>query len=98
MEKPFFVYILSSGHYGTLYIGLTSDLPKRMWEHKNKVVPGFTKQHDVTTLVYYETHALFESAVIREKQMKAWKRQWKINLIEQKNPHWDDLSVNIGPL
>ena len=96
MEKRFFVYILSSGHYGTLYIGMTSDLPKRIWQHKNKTVPGFTEDYNVKDLVYFEPHETFESAATRETQMKAWKRQWKINLIHEMNPRWEDLSQNLG--
>lgn len=95
MEKRFFVYILASGHYGTLYTGMTSNLSKRIWEHKSKALEGFSKQYNVSHLVYYEPHETFESAVLREKKIKSWKRQWKINLIEQNNPHWDDLSLTM---
>ncbi|MEM6780290.1 MAG: GIY-YIG nuclease family protein [Pseudomonadota bacterium] len=94
-EKRFYVYILASQHYGTLYIGMTSNLIKRMWEHQNGVVDGFSKKYSVKNLVYYEVHDTFETAMTREKQMKAWKRQWKINLIENQNPRWDDLSQNL---
>ncbi len=96
MDKSFYVYILASDHYGTLYIGVTSDLIKRHWEHKNKVVKGFTEKYNVYKLVYYERHETAESAITREKQMKAWKRDWKIRLIEQDNPHWLDLSQNLA--
>jgi putative endonuclease len=95
-DKKFYVYILASDLYGTLYIGLTSNLLKRIWEHQNKVADGFTKKYNVKNLVYYEIHDTFEYAALREKQMKAWKRQWKINLIEQKNPHWEDLSKTLA--
>lgn len=91
MSKRFFVYMLASKHYGTLYIGMTSDLLKRIWEHRNGVVDGFTKEYDVHRLVYFEEHANAEAAATRERQMKEWKRQWKINLIEERNPHWEDL-------
>lgn len=95
MEKRFWVYILASGHYGTLYIGMTSDLVKRIWEHKNGVVEGFTERYDVHRLVYFEEHPSAEAATTRERQMKEWKRDWKINLIERNNPHWDDLYEGI---
>jgi putative endonuclease len=96
--KRFYVYILVSQHYGTLYIGMISNLTQRVYQHKNKMVEGFTKQYDVSMLVYYEQHETFESAVTREKQIKAWKRQWKINLIEKENPHWEDFYKNIAAL
>jgi Predicted endonuclease containing a URI domain len=83
--------MLASKKYGTLYIGVTSDLSKRVWEHKNNVVEGFTKKYNVHKLVYYETTSDVESAIIREKQMKKWNRQWKIELIEKNNPEWKDL-------
>lgn len=79
------VYILASDKYGTLYIGATSDLIKRVWEHKNAVVASFTKQHGVQTLVWFEQHETMESAISREKALKAWKRDWKLNLIEATN-------------
>ena len=81
------VYILASERNGTLYIGVTSDLVKRIWEHKSDFVEGFTKQHQVHTLVWYEMHGNMESAITREKQLKEWKRQWKIELIEKSNPY-----------
>ena len=85
------VYILSSKPNGTLYIGVTSDLVKRIWQHKNDLIDGFTKEYAVHDLVYFELHEDMVSAITREKQMKAWKRQWKINLIEEANPQWRDL-------
>ncbi len=91
-EKQFCVYILASKIGGTLYIGVTSNLLKRLWEHQNHVVEGFTKRYGVTQLVYYEFHPTAKSAIGREKQMKEWKRQWKIELIEKANPYWHDLS------
>ena len=90
MKQPC-VYILSSKKNGTLYIGVTSDLVKRIWQHKNKEVSGFTEKYHVSELVYYEVHESMESAIVREKQMKKWKREWKINLIEKQNPEWKDL-------
>ena len=89
------VYILASERNGTLYIGVTSDLVKRVWEHKSDFVEGFTKQHQVHTLVWYEMHGSMESAITREKQLKEWKRQWKIELIEKSNPYWNDLCPTI---
>lgn len=85
------VYILASRRNGTLYIGVTSDLPKRIWEHRNDVVPGFTRRYGVHALVYYELHETTEGAIRREKQMKEWKRAWKIRLVEEGNPDWRDL-------
>jgi putative endonuclease len=87
----YFVYLLASKPYGTLYIGMTTDLLRRVWEHKNKVVPGFTRKYDIDRLVWFESHNTHEAALQREKQIKEWKRDWKINLIESKNRHWADL-------
>ena len=94
MKQPC-VYMLASEKYGTLYIGVTSDLIKRVWEHKNDVVAGFTKQYGVHTLVWFEQHATMESAISREKALKAWKRDWKLNLIEATNAGWRDLYPDI---
>ena len=91
MSKPPAVYILASKRNGTLYIGVTSDLIKRTWEHKNDSVEGFTKRYRVHRLVYYELHEDMESAIRREKQMKKWNRDWKLELIEKQNPDWRDL-------
>ncbi len=91
MSKQPAVYILASKRNGTLYIGVTSDLPKRAWEHKNDVVEGFTKRYSVHRLVYYEMHEDMESAIRREKHMKKWNRAWKLELIEKQNPDWRDL-------
>ncbi len=91
MQKTPCVYILASKPNGTLYNGVTSNLPKRIWEHREGVADGFTKNHDVKTLVYYEPHETMESAIQREKQMKNWTRSWKISRIIRKNPNWDDL-------
>ena len=85
------VYILASARNGTLYIGVTSDLVKRVWEHKNDFVEGFTKRYRVHMLVWYEIHETMESAITREKSLKAWKRAWKLELIEKENPEWMDL-------
>ncbi len=87
----FFVYLLASNPYGTLYIGLTANLSRRVWEHKNKLVPGFTAKYGVDRLVWFEVHDNHEAALRREKQIKEWKRDWKINLIESNNRHWVDL-------
>jgi len=89
--KNFAVYIMASKKNGTLYVGVTSNLPKRVWEHKNKAVEGFTKKYDISRLVYYELHENAESAIKREKRIKEWPRQWKINIIVKNNPVWDDL-------
>ncbi len=93
--KSYFVYILSSQRNGTLYIGVTSDLLKRIWEHKNKKVDGFTKKYDVDKLVYFEQTENVMSALEREKQLKKWNRSWKIKLIENKNPKWQDLYLTL---
>jgi putative endonuclease len=85
------VYILASGRNGTLYIGVTSDLIKRVYEHKNDAVGGFTKAHQIHTLVWFEQHEMMESAILREKAIKEWKRAWKLELIEKSNPYWRDL-------
>lgn len=85
------VYVLASKRNGTLYIGVTSDLRKRVWEHRNDVVDGFTKRYGIHRLVYYELHADMESAIRREKQMKKWNRAWKLELIEKQNTDWQDL-------
>ena len=91
MERQPAVYIMASKQNGTLYIGVTGDLAKRAWEHKNKLVEGFTKKYGVHRLVYYEMHGDMLSAIAREKQMKKWNRAWKLELIEEKNPEWNDL-------
>lgn len=85
------VYILASGRNGTLYIGVTSNLIKRVWEHKNGITGGFTEKYNVHDLVYYELIDDMVSAITREKQMKKWRRAWKIELIEKSNPAWKDL-------
>jgi len=90
-ERQPCVYILASKRNGTLYIGVTSDPIKRIWEHKNNVVEGFTKEHNVHLLVWYELHESMESAIRREKALKEWKRAWKLRLIEGENPEWNGL-------
>ncbi len=90
------VYILTSGRYGTLYIGVTSDLVGRLWQHRSGALPGFTARYQVHRLVYYEFCGGMEHAILREKQLKRWHRQWKINLINGANPHWADLAVSLG--
>jgi putative endonuclease len=89
------VYILASKKDGVLYIGVTSDLVKRSWEHKNNVVEGFTRKYNVHRLVWYETHETMLTAIQREKQIKKWNRDWKIKLIEKENPEWCDLYTEI---
>ena len=91
MEKPSYVYILASAPYGTLYIGVTTDIVKRTWQHREEFVEGFTKQYGVHMLVWYEIHHHLMTAVAREKQLKKWKREWKIKLIHERNPQWRDL-------
>ncbi len=94
-EKRFCVYILASRRNGTLYTGVTSDLPGRVWRHKTKVVDGFTAKYGVDQLVYFETHESAESAIRREKQIKRWNRAWKLGLIERSNPDWRDLYEDV---
>jgi len=89
------VYILASKRNGTLYIGVTSALIKRVWEHKNNMLAGFTKRYSVHQLVWYELHESMESAILREKRLKDWKRSWKLGLIESTNPDWQDLYASI---
>ena len=91
MKKNFYVYILASQRNGTLYVGVTSDLIKRSWEHKNKLVQGFTEKYDVNKLVYYEQCMSAEDALRREKRLKKYNRKWKLDLIEKVNPEWKDL-------
>ena len=89
--KPGYVYIMASGRNGTLYIGVTSDLIKRVWEHRNGVVPGFTKKYGCKLLVWYAAYDDLQQARLRELQLKKWKRVWKIREIEAMNPDWKDL-------
>jgi len=89
------VYMLASARNGTLYIGVTSDLAKRIWQHRNNCAPGFAESHDIHTLVFYELHASIEEAIAREKRLKKWNRMWKLRLIEERNPEWRDLWEDI---
>ncbi len=96
MERQPCVYILASGRHGTLYIGVTSNLPGRLHNHRNGSVPGFTGRYDVHRLVHFEMFDDMPSAIAREKQPKAWRREWKINLIERDNPFWEDRAIEPG--
>ena len=96
MGKRPFVYILASKRNGTLYTGVTSDLNKRIRIHKTGTVDGFTRQHSVHMLVYFELHATMAAAIEREKQLKKWKRRWKLGLIEETNPEWEDLTSHVA--
>ncbi|MGD1001081.1 MAG: GIY-YIG nuclease family protein [Candidatus Brocadiia bacterium] len=96
MNKKPAVYILASKRNGTLYIGITNDLARRVWEHKNGLAAGFTRRYGVRTLVYAEPHEDMNSAIQREKQLKKWNRAWKIALIERQNPTWRDLDAEIS--
>jgi putative endonuclease len=91
MGKQPCVYILSNGKNGTLYVGVTSDIVQRVWQHKNHSVPGFTERYRVYDLVWYEFHGTMESAIWREKSLKDWNRSWKKRLIQKMNPDWRDL-------
>jgi putative endonuclease len=95
-ERHYYVYMLASKIGGTLYIGVTNDLVRRVYEHREKFVEGFTKKYDVANLVYFESHSDVEAAITREKQMKKWNRAWKVRLIEESNPNWDDLYPRIA--
>src|SRR5437016_8924869 len=95
-ERSYWVYILASKIGGTLYIGVTNDLVRRVYEHKEGLAPGFTKRYDVHRLVYFEQHADIEAAIRREKRLKKWNRKWKIQLIEESNPNWIDLYPSIS--
>jgi putative endonuclease len=95
-DRSYWVYILASRVGGTLYIGVTNDLIRRIYEHKSKVFAGFTKQYDVGRLVYFEQFSDIENAIRREKRLKKWNRAWKIRLIEESNPNWVDLYPQIA--
>ena len=90
MKQPA-VYLLATGKRGTLYIGVTSNLVARTWQHREHLVDGFTKRYDVTMLAWYELHGTMESAILREKQLKKWNREWKLRLVQESNPEWRDL-------
>ena len=96
MDRDPFVYIPASGFRGTLYIGVTSNLMARIWEHREGVKSSFARRYGAHLLVHFEPFADMDSAIAREKQLKRWHRQWKINLIEEKNPRWEDLAVALG--
>jgi putative endonuclease len=95
MYKQPCVYLLASGHNGTLYAGVTSDLIGRIWQHRTHAVEGFSRRYSVTRLVWYELHSTMESAILREKRIKKWNRSWKVNLINATNPSWRDLWPDI---
>ncbi|MBZ6076117.1 GIY-YIG nuclease family protein [Microvirga puerhi] len=88
---PYWVYLLASRRYGTLYLGVTNDLPRRVHQHKTKAIPGFSATYDVQRLVWYETYERIDEGIAREKSLKKWRRDWKIRLIEEMNPDWSDL-------
>ncbi|GLR97975.1 MULTISPECIES: GIY-YIG nuclease family protein [Bradyrhizobium] len=92
----YYVYILASKKHGTLYIGVTSDLVRRVYEHRTKAVPGFTTKYDVSKLVLFEIYDDAVTAIAREKELKKWRRDWKTRLIEEQNPNWDDLYPGIA--
>jgi putative endonuclease len=94
MSKQPAVYLMASKPYGTLYLGVTSNLPQRAWQHKNDLVEGCSKQHKTHGLVWYEMHESMVEAIAREKQVKKWNRDWKVNLIQKENPHWRDLYLD----
>jgi putative endonuclease len=91
MDRQYYVYIMTNRPYGTLYVGVTNDLIRRVWEHRNSFVDGFTSQHGLKTLVWYEIHGSAYEAIRREKLIKKWHRDWKVNLIQAMNAGWDDL-------
>jgi putative endonuclease len=96
MSNRYFVYILASKRNGTLYVGVTNDLSRRVWEHREGTAVGFTKKYGVTMLVYYEPFEDVNVAIRRETRLKKWNRAWKIALIEKDNPRWDDLYARVG--
>ena len=98
MDKDYYVYILASQRNGTLYIGITSDALKRVWQHKEKLIEGFTEKYNVNRLVYYEQFSDPENAIKREKRLKKYNRKWKLDLIERFNPAWKDLYDDISGL
>jgi putative endonuclease len=95
MDKTFYVYMLASERNGTLYLGVTSDLVKRIWEHREGLFEGFTKKYGIKHLVWFEAHIEAMAAITREKQLKKWNRDWKIKMVQQENPDWRDLYQDI---
>jgi putative endonuclease len=95
LGMAYFVYILASQRNGTLYVGVTNDLVRRIYEHREKLIEGFTSQYNVTRLVWFDQTASIEEAIAHEKRLKRWQREWKIALIEKSNPNWDDLYESI---
>ena len=93
-DKKYYVYILTNKRNGTLYIGVTNDLERRIFEHKNKIIKGFTEKYNIDKLVYYEETNDITEAILREKKLKKWNRKWKLELIEKENKNWNDLSKN----
>ena len=96
MSKTYHVHILTNQKRGTFYVGMTSDLVRRIYEHREKLVPGFTKRYGLTRLVYYEAHSDVHEAIRREKRLKRWEREWKFDLIEKDNPDWRDLWFDLN--
>jgi putative endonuclease len=96
MERTPVVYIVANRRNGTIYTGVTSDLPRRIRQHWTKALPGFTARHDCCRLVWFEVHSEMESAILREKRIKKWERAWKLELIEKDNPTWRDLAEDFG--
>lgn len=96
LTRSYYVYLLASRRKGTLYVGVTNDLSKRVWQHKQDLVDGFTKKYGVKSLVWFEQTESIESAIVREKQIKKWNRDWKVELIEKTNPQWRDLYEEIA--
>ncbi len=95
LEKSFFVYIITNKPYGILYTGMTENLSRRMFEHKNGLIEGFSRDHELKILIYYEIHSTHDDAFTRERRIKKWRRDWKKQLIEKMNPAWNDLSDQI---
>ncbi|WP_114944930.1 GIY-YIG nuclease family protein [Microvirga calopogonii] len=93
---PYYVYLLASRRHGTLYLGVTNDLARRVDEHKRKVIPGFSALYDISRLVWYEVYDRIDEAIAREKSLKKWRRDWKVTLIEEMNPDWSDLYPSLN--
>jgi putative endonuclease len=96
MDRQYYVYIMTNKAYGTLYVGITNDLVRRTWEHRNSLIDGFTKEHELHDLVWFEVHDDVEEAIRREKLIKKWHRDWKVNLVQAGNPGWRDLFEEIA--